>query len=88
MSFEIWQDSDGPALVATASSQAEALAIVAALSRAVPLDDLMQTTDAAQLVFLAAVLDDVGLRLVMAWEPQTAMDGSIGIFEHPVTNPA
>jgi hypothetical protein len=89
MSFEVYQDrSDGPVLVGTTETLARATALIAAQPHALALDDTSQvlcTSDPTQLVFLASVLEDAGLRLVTAWEPQTdAVDGAIGIFERIV----
>jgi hypothetical protein len=83
MSFEIYLDRDGVALVGTAATRDAAQAQVDALADRVPLADpnVLRITDPVQLVFLTSVLDDAALRLVVAWEPQTPEDGAVGIFE-------
>ena len=81
--YEVYLDRGGVVLVGTAATRDEAHAMIAALSDRVPLDDpqVSRITDPVQLVFLASVLDDAALRLVVAWEPQTPEDGAVGIFE-------
>jgi hypothetical protein len=83
MTFEIYLDRGGVALAGTAATREAAQAIVDALADRVPFDDsnVSRITDPAQLVFLASVLDDPALHLVVAWEPQTPEDGAVGIFE-------
>ena len=86
--------SDGPVEIGTARSLDEAVALielrtafggatrptVGLVIDAAPAD-MVRITDAEQLVFLAPVLDDASLQLVVAWEPQAPQDGSVGIFE-------
>jgi len=75
--FVVMRDtSDGPVEIGAARTLDEAAALIGSLPA-----DMVRFTDAEQLVFLASVLDDASLRLVVAWEPQVPEDGSIGIFE-------
>lgn len=83
MTFEVHVDRGGVVLAGTADTRGAAQATVDALADRVPLEDpnVLRITDPVQLVFLASVLEDPALRLVVAWEPQTPEDGAVGIFE-------
>jgi hypothetical protein len=80
--FVVFRDlGDGPVEIGIAATLDAAMEQVGAIPA-----DMVRITDAVQLVFLASVLDDSSLRLVVAWEPQSPEDGSVGVFARDRAN--